>query len=427
VLHMTKQKQLKIMKSTLAVLLAGSVTFSGTSAFANSDSESFETVNIDQKETDSTTNVQVNDEANIDSVKEEIEKLEDSSEAPSLLPGDFFYFAKLALEKVKLAFTMDDSKEAKLLAEYAAERLAEAEALFQAGQEDEAIEAINKAIEMMNSFGDKWSDDEVTEEDSSIDENKEGTEKDSATEEEKTEEDTTTEEDTDTDVDTDETTETEEDATEEPADTEETTDETTSEDKETEEMKELMSQNIVALSAALEKVKNPKAKAALQKNIEKSYAKLAEKLAKFEEKWAKEEEEKEEEVTETPEKETTETPTEESTEAPTEETPTEEIAEEGQPVEDKEGTEAAPSPAKSQEKKQEVKAERKANQQRVKEQREERKQEAKEQRDAVKEERKQAKEDRKENRSQTEKLGKNGHGNGNGQQKGNGHKGNGNN
>jgi tetratricopeptide (TPR) repeat protein len=416
VLHMTKQKQLKIMKSTLAVLLAGSVTFSGTSAFANSDSESFETVNIDQKETDSTTNVQVNDEANIDSVKEEIEKLEDSTEAPSLLPGDFFYFAKLALEKVKLAFTMDDSKEAKLLAEYAAERLAEAEALFQAGQEEEAIEAINKAIEMMNSFEDKWSDDEVTEEDSSSDESNEGTEEDAAPEEGKTEEDTTTDENTDTDVDTDETTETEEDTTtEEPADTEETTDETTSEDKETEEMKELMSQNIVALSAALEKVKNPKAKAALQKNIEKSYAKLAEKLAKFEDKWAKEEEEKEE-VTETPEKDTTEAPTEETT---TEETPVE-----GQPVEEE--TETAPVPVKTQEK-QEVKEERKANQQQAKEEREERKQEAKEQRDAVKEERKQAKEDRKENNSQTDKHDNNAHGNGNGQQKGNGHKGNGNN
>ena len=50
------------------------------------------------------------------------------------------------------------------------------------------------------------------------------------------------------------------------------------------EVEKMVSQNILSLQAAMEKVKNPVAKAALEKNIKKSYAKLAKKQAKFEEK-----------------------------------------------------------------------------------------------------------------------------------------------
>ena len=51
-------------------------------------------------------------------------------DVPTLVPGDFFYFTKMALEKIKLTLTFNDVKEAKLLSTYATKRLAEAEVLF---------------------------------------------------------------------------------------------------------------------------------------------------------------------------------------------------------------------------------------------------------------------------------------------------------
>ncbi|TMU88009.1 hypothetical protein FGG79_07840 [Bacillus sp. BHET2] len=275
-----KKQQSKIMKSSLAVLVASSISFPSSMAFANTNDDNFDTIKLEQQNTTSKTDVAVNDEAMMESAKKEIEKLQGSAYTPSLLPGDFFYFAKLAIEKIQLAFTMDDAKEAKLLAEYAAERLAEVEALFKDGKQEEAIEALNKAIDMIDQSEGHWSDNEnddadkdskETETDSDAkDEVKEETEKNENTEgttnKESTADDSEIEGNT-----TSEGTETE---------TEEASDEMT-------DIEELMSHNILSLKANLEKVKNPKAKEALQKNIEKSYIKLAEKLAKLEEKTAK--------------------------------------------------------------------------------------------------------------------------------------------
>ena len=53
------------------------------------------------------------------------------------------------------------------------------------------------------------------------------------------------------------------------------------EDESLAEVEEMVSQNILSLQAAMEKVKNPVAKAALEKNIKKSYAKLAKKLSEI--------------------------------------------------------------------------------------------------------------------------------------------------
>ncbi|KAA0565387.1 hypothetical protein F0342_07215 [Bacillus sp. CH30_1T] len=282
-------KHSKLMKSSLAVLVAGSISFSGSLAYANNDEKTFDTVTIEQKDS---TGVTVNDEAMIDSAKTEIEKLE-KKETPSLLPGDFFYFAKLALEKVKLAFTMDDAKEAKLVAEYAAERLAEVEALFEEGKEEEAIEAINHAIEMIQRSGEELphGENEEASNDDSMKESAGETEDESNTEEENSE--------------TEQTKDGNEEGTVEEADSEEKSDEMT-------EMEELMSQNIISLKANLEKVKNPKAKAALQKNIEKSYMKLAEKLAKLEGKSSKKANAQEETESDESMKDDSVTPVEES-------------------------------------------------------------------------------------------------------------------
>ncbi|MBW3114119.1 MULTISPECIES: DUF5667 domain-containing protein [Bacillaceae] len=259
------KKQSKIMKSSLAVLVASSISFPSSLAFANSNDENFDSIKLEQGTTNET--VAVNDDAMLNSAKKEIENLKESTETPSLLPGDFFYFAKVAIEKIQLAFTMDDAKEAKLLAEYASERLAEVEALFKDGKQEEAIDALNNAIEMIEQSEDQWSDDE-SEEDSTVEDKEEADSDETVVEEDDaTDEDSVIEEEKADDTDIEEK-------------TEENSDDMS-------EMEEMMAQNILSLKANLEKVKNPKAKAALQKNIEKSYMKLAEKLAKIEEKAAR--------------------------------------------------------------------------------------------------------------------------------------------
>jgi hypothetical protein len=203
----TKQKQLyKISKGVLATILAGTVAFPATNVFA--DETINETAIIDlQAKTSSTT---------------------ETVESPSLLPGDFFYFTKILMEKIHLAVTSDDVKEAKLVAEFATERLAEAEALFAEGNEQAALETMKTAIENIEN-----ADEQV----SIIDQ--------------------------------------------------EATEEVVEDETELGEVKDVLSQNIIALTAAMEKVKNPVSKAALKKNIEKSYTKLAKKMEKWEKKQKK--------------------------------------------------------------------------------------------------------------------------------------------
>ncbi|MGD6964807.1 DUF5667 domain-containing protein [Rossellomorea vietnamensis] len=244
-------KQSKLKRTSLAILAAGTFSFSSTFANAN---ETFETVDF-RDGIEEQSNVSVNDEAVMDSVQEELDSLEEVQESPSLLPGDFFYFAKLILEKVKLAFTADEVKEAKLLAQFASERLAEAQALFEAGEEDMAIETIKKALEAIEESDTANEDKEVPADTDDVhlkDDRAEQEEKEKEIEEETL--------------------------------TGEVTEETEQEEESHDEREEVMVHNIIALKAAMEKVKNPAAKAALKKNIEKSYAKLAAKIVKSAEK-----------------------------------------------------------------------------------------------------------------------------------------------
>lgn len=260
----------KITKSAFAFVLAGSLSLTATTALAE------ENENIESQVVEETvTNEEVIslDDALVDENTNEVEE-------PELLPGDFFYFAKTALEKIQLILTFDDVKEAKLLAEFATERLAEAEALFSAGQEEEALAVMEEALENLS----------VAEE--TVSENTDATEE-------------TTEEE----VDSTEATEEDVDATIEIIENDEEVVE------ETEEVEKQIAQNIISLKANMEKVKNPVAKAALEKNIKKSYAKLAEKMAKLEEKASEEESE---DVT------TVETTTEETDLTVVDETTTEE-------------------------------------------------------------------------------------------------------
>lgn len=285
------QKEMnKIAKTALAMVLAGSFTFSSSLAFADettaTEDNNLETVQLQDDTATDNTEVTTNTETTSDI---DVEK-------PALVPGDFFYFAKLALEKVQLILTMDDVKEAELFAKFASERLAEAESLFAEGNEDLAIETIQKALEVMaksnNVIEEKTEGTEVAE---STETTVEG-EETATPEETATTEETTTVEDTTA---TDDTFATEEDKGEVTEDvktgTEESVEAPVNEDVEVvEEVQQILSQNIIALTAAMEKIQNPVAKAALQRNIEKSYAKLEKKLAKIEARLAKEAEEVEE-------------------------------------------------------------------------------------------------------------------------------------
>jgi len=170
------------------------------------------------------------EQADTDEVeKTETEKV-DEAEAPSLVPGDFFYFVKTMTEKIRLAFTFDDYKKAKLLSENAAERIAEANELFAEGKTDEATDLLKEAL---------------------------------ATQEQASENIPAAEEGTD-------------------ADSSDQTQNAVDGKVETK-----LAHNIDALCAALAHVKNPTAQHAIMKNVQKSFAKLAKKAAKLEEKDAK--------------------------------------------------------------------------------------------------------------------------------------------
>jgi hypothetical protein len=226
----------KIAKGALAIVLAGTVTFSATNAFAE---ETTGQAKVEQEQ--------------IPTIDLSATGALETQETPSLLPGDFFYFTKILFEKLTLALTVNEVKEAKLIADYASERLAEAEALFASGDEEAALETMKAAIEYMKNV-DQMVEDQKFDED--VVESKEEVEATVA---------------------------------DDKAIGEETTDEVSEDEAGLEDVEAALSQNIIALTAAMEKVKNPVAKAALQKNMDKSYAKLSKKLKKWEEKQQKKE------------------------------------------------------------------------------------------------------------------------------------------
>jgi hypothetical protein len=232
----------KVTKGTLALVLASTFTFSSL-AFAdetNTEQTNYPTVDLQE-------------------VQSQLESTQ--TETPSVIPGDFFYFAKVAFEKIKLAITFDNAKEAELMATYASERLAEAAALYGEGKEEAALEVIQTALEYMERSQ-------------------------SVIDEETTTNETTTEEQDSTVGDTEEA------VTDENSNEEETPiieDENTEQNPYT-EAEGTLRNNIVALTAAMEHVGNDKARASLQKNIDKTYAKIAKKLAKLEKKYGKIEE-----------------------------------------------------------------------------------------------------------------------------------------
>lgn len=178
------------------------------------------------------------------------------TETPDLLPGDFFYFVKTMYENIRLALTVNDVKEARLLTAFAQERLEEANALLAKGKSNEASLSLQKSLETQQSAVQKT--DQATGMSISVK--------------------TTLAETT---IPSSEQT-----ADPEPTETEDVTT-PVKELKNPEQVLKVktdLQHNILALASALEKVGNPKAQLALMKNIEKSFTHLDKKLSKIESK-----------------------------------------------------------------------------------------------------------------------------------------------
>jgi Domain of unknown function (DUF5667) len=231
-------------KSSLALVVAGTFAFSNVLVQAEGNGT---TLANDGQQNESFDNFETID---ISKMMEDAADVKDQLETsnPDLVPGDFFYFVKIALEKIQLALTFDQEKEAELIAKFAFERLAEAEKLMSEGNEEAALESLQVAMDLL-----KESESMVNEEDVEEDVDSEATDDTVEENEDESEDDTTTIDEVQEKEDSDDASSAEE--------VEDTYD-------------QVMRNNIIALTLAMEKVKNPKAKEALQKNILKTYQKM---------------------------------------------------------------------------------------------------------------------------------------------------------
>ncbi|MBB6452532.1 hypothetical protein HNQ94_000977 [Salirhabdus euzebyi] len=253
---MKNKKFIPFLAST--VLTSTLVFTSGpVSVFANEDQSETVELNMGELSTEQEENIVTLEGTSESTVEEEAEEVTDDTieeveldneEDPSLIPGDFFYFVKMISENIRLAITIDDYKEAQLLANFAAERIAEANALLKAGETEKAEELLNDAIALQEKAGEQLPEQEA-------DTSEEGTEGEPA---ENPIEETT--EDLEVVV-------------------EEITEEDVVEGK--------LLHNVDTLLIVLQKIENPTAQQAIMKNIQKSFEKLDKKLTKLEERNAK--------------------------------------------------------------------------------------------------------------------------------------------
>ncbi len=248
----------KILKGSIAFILASTFTVSSTVFAADAETETYETVDLQE-------------------VQSQLGTVQ--AETPSLVPGDFFYFAKKALENIKLALTFDRSEEAKLLAEYASERLAEASVLYGEGKEEEALEVIQTALGYIEN-SQSIIDEETIAKEGSDEQNAAVGEAANTEEETGVQDDSLAEQDTISNDLTDE-----DEALDEQTDESVSDEESSEEQNQYSEAQDTLRHNIAALSAAMEHVGSDNAKAALQRNIDKTRAKIQKKLAKLEKKY----------------------------------------------------------------------------------------------------------------------------------------------
>ncbi|MDX8365786.1 DUF5667 domain-containing protein [Cytobacillus sp. IB215665] len=173
--------------------------------------------------------------------------LNTNSEDLKSIPGDFLYFIKITLEKIQLAISFDDMYDAELLARFSSQRLLEAEKLIANGDKDLAEELILKATKLID--------------------DSEGIIEDRQDEEAKSRSD----EDSNNDIYGD---------TSQP-NIDNNGNISIEQQDEMTDIKTQLAQNIISLTAALEKVGNNNAQEALKKNIEKSYKRIGDKMTKL--------------------------------------------------------------------------------------------------------------------------------------------------
>jgi hypothetical protein len=70
-----------------------------------------------------------------------------AARTPRILPDNLAYFLKIAVERIRLALTQNDTQKARLLTEFAEERLSEAFALIREGKPDLAEKTLQEALQ----------------------------------------------------------------------------------------------------------------------------------------------------------------------------------------------------------------------------------------------------------------------------------------
>lgn len=167
-------------------------------------------------------------------------------EDPSFVKGDFLHFVKTIVEKIQLLLTTNKVKEAESLAEFAGERIHEARVFIKEGKEDLANETMKEAVTKME-MAQKEVDVPFSNIDDTTNTNIAMEDKDTTLQTAKTE-------------------------------TEKETKKLTKEQKEIAKIQLHLNNNLLVLANVLDQVKNPKAKASIANNIEKSFNKIGDKL-----------------------------------------------------------------------------------------------------------------------------------------------------
>lgn len=210
-----------VVKASLSALLACSPFLTATAAFAEegiltvveptADEVQTPMQTLEPAETMDAAATNETEGTAEDEQTETTETTDENEEKPSLVQGDFFYFVKTTAEDIRLAMETNDLDKAKLLAEMAAERIAEAKVLIEEGEEEYTTNTLKKAVEQINQAD-------------GLSQEVEGSQSEKA------------------------------------------------------EVQVKLGQQVEALARVLDKVKNPKAQAAIAKNLEKSFTKFAEKI-----------------------------------------------------------------------------------------------------------------------------------------------------
>jgi hypothetical protein len=246
-----KKFNIHVRNAAAAGVLASAVAFSfsleGVHAFAagtttdtqaTTSAETAASTNTQTTNTSATTVPSSSQTTTTDTNSSSIPKTLNS---PSLLPGDLFYFVKTITEEIQLALTFNDKDKALELADFAKERLAEAQSLAAQGKTDLAKQTIDEALKMQQE-AEKAAGTAAQEK--STDKAQTGTTEESAM----------------------------------PA--------STAKDQATDETNDLKSQiqaqfaqNLFALQTAIEKIDNPKAKEVLSENIKKAQEHLTKVLS----------------------------------------------------------------------------------------------------------------------------------------------------